>query len=88
MTAEEMALAIARSFRRLQATETVYQTLISRFRVNGEQVPEVWIARDVEADLAPKSPFGQALDLFARELESANPDEVLALLYRELFEPK
>ena len=83
-----MALAIARAFRQLQATKIVHETLISRFRLNGAQVPEGWIKQDVETDLDPQSPFGLALDLFAHELESANPREVLGLLYRQLLEPQ
>ena len=88
MTDREMAVAIAHAFRRLQATETAYQTLLSRFRVGGEPVPEGWLVRDVREDLGPKSPFGQALHSFETQLESANPSEALGLLYRELFEPK
>jgi hypothetical protein len=88
MTDKEMALAIARAFRELQATKTAHQTLLSRFRVGGEPVPEGWLARDVREDLALKSPFGQALHSFETQLESASQSEVLGLLYRELFEPK
>jgi hypothetical protein len=88
MTDKEMALAIAHVFRRLQATETVYRTLVSRFRLDGEPISQDWIAQDVDEDLDPKTPAGQVLHLFALQLESTNPNEVLGVLYRELFEPK
>jgi hypothetical protein len=88
MTDQEMALAIAHAFRRLQATETAYRTLLSRFRQGGEPIPQDWIMRDVDEDLGQKSPFGQVLHSFELELESTIPSEVLGSLYRELFEPK
>lgn len=88
MTEQEMALAIAHAFRRLQATETAYRTLLSRFRLDGEPIPADWIAQDVGEDLDPKSPFGQALHSFELQLESTSPSEVLESLYRELFERK
>ena len=88
MTDKEMALEIARAFRRLQVTETAYKTLLSRFRLDGEPISQDWIARDVDEDLDPKSPFGQVLHSFELQLESTNPYEVLGELYRELFEPK
>jgi hypothetical protein len=87
MTDKEMALEIAQAFRRLQATETAYRTLLSRFRIGGEPVPEGWIARDVGEDLDPRNPFGQALHSFELQLESTSPSEVLRTLHRELFEP-
>lgn len=88
MTDKEMALSIANAFRRLQATKTAHETLLSRFRLGAEPVPEGWIVRDVREDLDPRNPLGQALHSFETELESANPSEVLATLYRELFESK
>ena len=86
MTDKEMALAIAHAFRQLQAKEIAYRTLISRFRLNGEPVHQGRIVQDVQKDLDPKSPFGQALHSFGLQLESTNPSEVLESLYRELFE--
>lgn len=87
MTDKEMAFRIAAKFRRFQATQMAYQLYLNRLPVD---VPatEKSIDWDVNADLSPQGPYGQVLLSFAHELESANPHEVLELLYRELFDPR
>jgi hypothetical protein len=87
MTEREMAFKIAAAFRRFQATQTAYQLYLNRLPVD-VQSTEKSINWDVSADLSPRGPYGPILQSFARELESANPHEVLELLYRELFDPK
>jgi hypothetical protein len=88
MTNQEMAYAIAMAFRKLQAKEVAYETLLSRIQLEGQ--PIAWkqmIQQDVAEDLAPLGQYDQALQSFAHELGSANPSEVLEALYRELFDP-
>jgi hypothetical protein len=86
MTDRQMALAIAQVFRRLQATQTAYQVYLNRLPIDVQSAEQL-IDWGATQDLSAQSPFGLALDSFALELESANPHEVLALLYRELLEP-
>lgn len=86
MTDKEIAFKIAAAFRRFQARQTAYQVYLNRLPVD-VQATEKSIDWDVNADLSPQGPYGPALHSFARELESANPHEVLGLLYRELFDP-
>jgi hypothetical protein len=88
MNEKEKALAIASAFRRLQATEIAYRTLVSQFRLNDGSAPEDRVARDVREDLDPLGPYGPTLQSFALQLGSANPSEVLDLLYEEIFDPK
>jgi hypothetical protein len=87
MTDKEMAFKIAASFRRFQARQTAYQLYLNRLPVD-VQATEKSIDWDVSADLSPQGPYGPVLQSFERELESANPREVLELLYRELFDPR
>ena len=87
MTDKEIAFGIAAEFRRFQATRTAYQVYLNRLPVD-VQATEKSIDWDVSADLSPQGPYVQVLHSFEHELESANPHEVLELLYRELFDPK
>jgi len=87
MTDKEMAFKIAAAFRRFQAIKVAYQLYLNRLPVDVRSTEES-IGWDVNADLSPQGPYGPILQSFARELELANPHEVLGILFRELFEPQ
>jgi hypothetical protein len=87
MTEREMAYSIAALVRRFQATQTAYQLTLNLLPTDVRPKPES-IEYAVADDLSPAGPYGPILESFEHELESANPREVLALLYRELFEAK
>lgn len=87
MTEKDIAVAIARRVIRFQVREIASDTLLSRMRLNGQELDwQDQLERDMEHDLSPESPSGRWLAQIERALEVSSPDEVLDVLYRELFD--
>lgn len=88
MTNKEMALAIGKTVRELQAKVGALEMLLSQVRFEGESI--AWQARietDLQTDLAPSSPFGRSVARLEEELAESPDTASLEVVYKRIFLP-